>query len=108
MVNAEGNSGFVLPANWATLTPEQKRQWRLNSYLDPSNIKFVSDGAKKSYQTRARRTVDVYNLREPDGVPVILQIGQLPYTLNWVSVRTAMYDYVQAAPPIPGWRICRP
>jgi hypothetical protein len=96
MVSAEGNSGSVLPSNWSTLTPEQKRQWRLNSYLDPSNIKFVSDGAKKAYQTRARRMVDVYNLREPDRVPVILQIGELPYTLNGVSVRTAWYDYVQA------------
>jgi hypothetical protein len=96
MVSAHDNNSSILPANWKALTPEQKRQWRLNNYLDAPEVKFISPEAKKDYQTRARRIVDAFNLQEPDRVPVGLQVGELPYTLNGVSVRTAWYDYVQA------------
>ena len=85
-----------LPAGWVAMNPEQKRQWRLNSYLDPPGVQYISAQAKQDYRTRAQRIVDVYNLKEPDRVPVGVQAGELPYTLNGVSVRTAWYDYVQA------------
>ena len=85
-----------LPDSWATRTPEQKRQWRLNNFLNGEDIDFVSAEAKKAYQIRAKRLVDVYNVQEPDRVPVSLPVGNLPFTLNRVNLRTAMYDYEQA------------
>jgi hypothetical protein len=87
--------GASLPANWSEMTPEQKRQWRLNNFLNPA-FNFVSEEAKKAYLIRAKRMVDVYNVAEPDRVPLSLPVGNLPYSLYGVSERTAMYDYVQA------------
>jgi hypothetical protein len=84
-------------ANWQEMTPEQKREWRLNNFMNPSGINFVSEEAKKAYLVRAKRLVDVYNLEEPDQVPLDLPVGNLPYIMNGVSERTAMYDYIQAA-----------
>ena len=95
-MNAEGNKGSNLPENWLKMTPEQKRQWRLNNFLNPTNINFINEEAKKDYLVRARRLVDVYNVEEPGRVPVNLPVGNLPYSLSGVSERTAMYDYQQA------------
>jgi len=87
-------SGY--PADWAQKTPEQKREWRLNNFLNPKNLTFVSEKAKNNYKLRAQRLVDVYNVKEPDRVPVNLPVGNLPYTLYGINLRTAMYDYRQA------------
>jgi hypothetical protein len=85
-----------LPDNWAQMTPEQKRQHRLKSTLDTSKVKFPTPEAEKAYKIRAQRMVDVYNVREPDRVPVNLPVGNLPLTMYGVNARTAMYDYEKA------------
>jgi uroporphyrinogen-III decarboxylase len=82
-----------LPADWAQLTPEQKRQRRLDNFLTPPNQQFVSEQAKNAYKMRAQRIVDVYNVQEPDRVPLTLPVGNLPYTNYRINLRTAMYDY---------------
>jgi uroporphyrinogen-III decarboxylase len=84
-----------LPENWMQLTREQKREYRLNSFLKPPNVEFVSPEAKTAYERRAQRVVDVYNLKEPDRVPVNLPMGNLPFTLNGITMHTAMNDYDQ-------------
>ena len=61
-----------LPENWAQLTPAQKREYRLNKFLDPKDIPFVSQEASKAYKIRAQRTVDAFNVKEPDRVPISL------------------------------------
>ena len=85
-----------LPENWAQMTPEQKRQHRLNATLDTTGMKFPSPEAEKAYKVRAQRMVDVYNVREPDRVPVSLPVGNLPLTMFGVNTHTAMYDYEKA------------
>jgi hypothetical protein len=85
-----------MPGDWAQLTPEQKREWRLNNFLNPRNLQFVSEKAKESYRVRAQRLVDVYNVEEPDRVPVTLPVGNFPYTNYGINYRTAMYDYDKA------------
>jgi uroporphyrinogen-III decarboxylase len=84
------------PENWSQLTPEQKRQWKFDNFLKAEGINFVSPEAREVYHVRAKRTVDAYNLKEPDKVPISLPVGNLPFSLNDVSQRTAMYDYQQA------------
>jgi uroporphyrinogen-III decarboxylase len=86
----------ALPADWARLTAEQKRQRRLDNFLNPPNLQFVSEKAKDTYKVRAQRLVDVYNVQEPDRVPVNLPVGNLPYTNYGINLRTAMYDYEKA------------
>jgi hypothetical protein len=81
-----------LPANWAQLTPAQKREYRLNRFLNPTNIKFVSEEAAKGYKVRAQRIVDAFNVKEPDRVPINLPVGNLPLILHGVSMHEVMYD----------------
>jgi hypothetical protein len=81
-----------LPSNWAKLTPAQKREYRLNQFLNPTDIPFVSQEAAKAYKARAQRMVDVYNVEEPDRVPISLPVGNLPLNLAGVSMYDAMYD----------------
>ena len=79
--------------NPAILTPEQKRQQRIDGFLSTEGIKFITPEAKASYQLRVQRFADAYTLREPDRVPVSLPVGILPLNLNGDTLRTAMYDY---------------
>ncbi len=81
-----------LPENWTQLTPAQKREYRLNRFLNPTDIKFVSADAAKAYKIRAQRTVDVFNVKEPDRVPISLPVGHLPLILHGVSTHEAMYN----------------
>jgi hypothetical protein len=85
-----------LPDNWAQLTPAQKRQYRLDKYLNAEGINFVSEEAKKAYRVRAQRMVDVYNVREPDRVPVTVPVGNLPLEQAGINNYTAMYNYEKA------------
>lgn len=85
-----------LPENWPQMTPEQKRQYRLNKTLDTSGMKFPTPEAEKAFKVRAQRMVDVYNVREPDRVPVNLPVGNLPLKLAGISTHTAMYDFEKA------------
>jgi hypothetical protein len=86
-----------LPENQGQMTREEKRDYRLNRLLDTSDIKFVSAEAEKAYKIRIQRLIDVYNLKEPDRVPVNLPVGNLPLTLHGINMRTAMYDMEKAA-----------
>jgi len=85
-----------LPLDWAQLTPEMRRQRRLDAFLNPPNLQFVSDKAKEAYKVSAQRIVDVFNVQEPDRVPVNLPVGNLPYTNYGINLHTAMYDYEKA------------
>jgi uroporphyrinogen-III decarboxylase len=82
-----------LPENWAQLTPAQKRQYRLDRFLNGEGINFVSEEAKKAYKIRAQRMVDVYNVREPDRVPVTPPVANLPLQMAGINNHTAMYNY---------------
>src|SRR3972149_4520033 len=86
-----GRSG--LPENWKQMTPAQKRQYRQDKFINPEGVNFVSQEAKRNYQTRAQRLVDVYNVQEPDRVPVVLQVGSMPLSLAGIDGATAMRDF---------------
>lgn len=96
MMRNSSRQAADLPENWALMTPEQKRQWRLDNFLTARNISFTSPEAKQAYEVRAKRWVDVFNVEEPDRVPVLLPAGNLPYILSGIDMRTAMYDYSRA------------
>jgi len=85
-----------LPDNWAQMTPAQKREYRLNQFLNPTNIKFINPEAARAYKVRAQRTVDAFNVKEPDRVPVSLPVGSLPLNLAGVTMHEAMYDIEKA------------
>jgi hypothetical protein len=81
---------------WSQLNPEQKRQRRMNWYLDPTGVTFISKEAQQLYEIRAQRLVDVYNLQEPDRVPVVLHMGNLPLQYTGIDYYTGAYDFEKA------------
>jgi uroporphyrinogen-III decarboxylase len=81
-----------LPRNWAQLSPAQKREYRLNQFLNPTDLPFVSQDAAKAYKVRAQRMVDAINVKEPDRVPVSLPVGNLALNLHGVSMHEVIYD----------------
>jgi hypothetical protein len=82
--------------NWTEMTPQEKRDQRLKGWLNNWGNKFTDADAEKAYKTRVQRLIDVYNVREPDRVPVNLPVGNLPFTMFGVNAHTAMYDYEKA------------
>ncbi|MBN1571255.1 MAG: hypothetical protein JXA73_25690 [Acidobacteria bacterium] len=91
-----GNLAGAQPCDWDQLTPEQKRQRRLENFLNPPGLQFISEKAKNNYKLRAQRMINVYNVTEPDRVPLNLPVGNLPFTNYGINFRTAMYDYSKA------------
>ncbi len=81
--------------NWEDMTPQEKRGQRLNRWLN-NDSNLPTDEAKKAYRTRVQRLIDVYNVEEPDRVPVHLPVGDLPLRMYGVSSRTGIYDYEKA------------
>jgi hypothetical protein len=85
-----------LPENWDKMTREQKRLYRMNLFLNPPGMKFASPEAEDTYRVRAQRIVDVYDVKEPDRIPVHLPIGNLPFNLAGLRMYDAMYDLEKA------------
>jgi uroporphyrinogen-III decarboxylase len=82
--------------DWAQLTPEQKRQRRLGFLTSTQGMSFASPGAEEAYKVSNQRFVDAYNLKEPDRVPVVLPVGNLPLTMAGLNRRATMYDHEKA------------
>jgi len=80
---------------WEDMTPQEKRAERLNRWLN-NDSNLPDEEAKKAYRTRVQRMIDVYNVREPDRVPVNLPIGNLPLKMAGINAYTAMYDHEKA------------
>jgi hypothetical protein len=87
----------IKPENWSTMTPEEKRAWRIENLRNSGKaIKFVDKEAEKRYNTRIQRMIDVYNLREPDRVPFNCMAGNLPLTMNGLEGRDLFYNPTKA------------
>lgn len=78
---------------WHELTPEEKREKRIREWLSPSDIRFQSPEAEKTYRERAARIYDALRVREPDRVPVTLPLGNFPVYYSGKTLMDVMYDY---------------
>jgi len=63
---------------WATLTPEEKREVRFKRWLEAPDVEFISPEARKAYRERVQRLQAVLLMKEPDRVPVSLMGGFFP------------------------------
>jgi uroporphyrinogen-III decarboxylase len=82
-----------LDKEWSALTPDEKREKRFAEWLSPSGVKFKNTPARKGYQQRVKRLIDVIKLNQPDRVPVMLPIAFFPAYYAGSNLRTIMYDY---------------
>ena len=81
---------------WAEMNPQEKRAHRLDGWLNNWGNKFPDDATEKAYKIRTQRLIDVYNVKEPDRVPVNLPVGNLPQKMAGIDSYTAMYDSEKA------------
>jgi hypothetical protein len=87
------------PADWPRLSREQKRQWRFNRWRERARqTEFVSSEAAAACAARLERLIAVYNVEEPDRVPVAQAAGQLPLRLAGIDYSTSIYHPERAVP----------
>jgi hypothetical protein len=105
---------------WSEMTPDEKREVRLNKVLQAEGVTFPTKEAEQRYKARAQRVIDAYQLKEPDRVPVRLSGGFFPAAYADISGKDLIYDaekstmafikilrdfdadLISAAPPLPG------
>jgi uroporphyrinogen-III decarboxylase len=78
---------------WSELSPEEKREERFKRWLSPSNIKFDTPAAEKSYKERVTRLITAIKLKKPDRVPVMMPGGFVAAACTGVPLGKTMYDY---------------
>jgi uroporphyrinogen-III decarboxylase len=90
-------TGVMMTAKDMTrMNPQEKRAERFRQWLEPEGVKFVNAAAAAAYRKRVQRLIDVYNVKEPDRVPVSLPIGATPAYVYGTDYHTCMYDYQTA------------
>jgi len=77
---------------WSELTKEEKREKRMQNYLNPTDIKFRDARAEKLYKERVTRMMKVSRCEVPDRVPVSLPTGHYPAYYGGYDFKTVMYD----------------
>ncbi len=82
---------------WEKLSAEEKRVQRFQKWLNPQGVSFVNRAAEEAYKERVKRLIDVYNLEEPDRVPVIIRTGSMAAYQYGSNYKTVSYDYDKAA-----------
>jgi hypothetical protein len=85
----------MLPSNWADMTPEERRAWRIDKWRSP-DIGFASPEAEATYKARVDRIVAAINLEKPDRVPVRLNMGFWPAKSAGLTAYEAMSDVPRA------------
>ena len=83
---------FQRPDNWAELTPQQKRDIRLERWASGEGIKFDSPEAEKNYKARATRLAKAARMEIPDRVPCMVPTGWFPAINAGITLKEAMYD----------------
>jgi hypothetical protein len=81
------------PENFEQLTPDQKRQARLDAWVNHEGIEFKKPEAEKAYRERAQMFADAFQMKKPKRVPVAVATGFFPFLYAGYSCKDAMYDY---------------
>lgn len=79
--------------SWQDLTPDEKLEKRLEAWLSPADIRFISPEAEADYKARATRLMNAFLLRgTPDRVPVTPSLGGLAAAYCGYTHKDIMYD----------------
>ena len=58
------------PENFDKLTPDQKRQARLEAWINHEGLEFTNPEVEKGYRERAQMFADAFLMKKPKRVPV--------------------------------------
>jgi hypothetical protein len=83
---------FIRPDKWSQLTWRQKRDLRLNQWINPAGVKFVSKEAEQGYRARTTRLAKAVKMEIPDRVPCMVPTGNFPAWNAGVPLKDVMYD----------------
>lgn len=84
---------FVKPDNWDTLTPEERRNLRMDNWASGRGVKFASPEAEKAYKERANLLRDTLDLsKKPARVPVYNFVGVYPQRRVGLNPKSLFYD----------------
>jgi len=83
------------PRSWNDLSADDKLASRLDRWRNPGTP-FASAQAHAEYKARVDRIIAAVELRQPDRVPVCLNIGYWPATVAGMTAREAMTDPIRA------------
>lgn len=89
------------PPGWARMTREEKRAWRFDVWRERTRVLAPSDRETAARcMARLERLIAVYNVTEPDRVPVSGAAGMLPFAMAGFDYHTSIYDPERAADAI--------
>jgi len=80
------------PANWNSMTAEEKRKFRLDAWVRGDGILFESPDAKAKYHERAKRFRAALELKMADRVPIAGLGGAFIYRRAAIPQKATMYD----------------
>jgi uroporphyrinogen-III decarboxylase len=80
------------PDNWNSMTPEEKRNIRLDAWVRGDGILFDSSSAQTQYRERATRFRKALELKKPDRVPIAGLGGAFAYRRAGIPQKATMYD----------------
>ncbi len=81
------------PTTWPDLTPEQKRAWRFDQWRQSAQrVEFVSPEAGVRFTDTIERLIAVFQVQEPDRVPVSVNAGQLALQAAGLDFHAAMHN----------------
>jgi hypothetical protein len=78
--------------SWHSLSPDEKLQQRIQAWLSPPDVRFVSPQAEADYKARATRLLDAMQLRKPERVPIVPSLGGLAAAYCGYTQKDIMYD----------------
>jgi len=82
-----------VPADWAQLTPQQKKDRRFDLWRrSAERVEFVSQEAEARYKVAIERLIAVLKVEEPDRVPVSVNVGQLALEMAGLDFHTAAHN----------------
>jgi len=78
-------------------TAQEKFQGRLAAWLSTEGKPFESEEIAQTYQERAKRFLDVVDLKEPNQVPTVMMVGGFVAAYGGISLADTFYDAEKTA-----------
>ena len=80
------------------MTWQEKREERFRRWLSPTDVKFSSPEAEKSYKAKATRMIKAVKMEIPDRVPVHLPGGSIVAYNAGMTLQEVLYDFEKLKP----------
>jgi hypothetical protein len=84
-----------MAGEWATLTPEQKRQERFNRWISPPGVNFSSPQSAQAYKEKVTRITKAFLVQQPDRVPCFLPASLYAASYAGTNLNKVMYDFAE-------------